>query len=76
MNSFNIDGFKHDVGNAKCDTCYDGTFKCKCGGFIHSEFYEEYCTEEDESVILHYKCDKCLKEYFSYDEMMQEVENE
>ena len=54
------DDWKHEIGNTDCPECYSWyPLKCKCGGLVHAEFFEEHY----DAVILLYKCDKCGDEY-------------
>ncbi len=45
-----------DIGLEHCGSCFwNYTTKCKCGGRIHNEFFDEGWSD----VILTYWCDQC-----------------
>lgn len=52
---------EHEIGlDGECPECWKGyPVKCKCGGNVHAEFYDE----SFDDVALSYKCDKCGDNY-------------
>lgn len=62
-----IDDDKHIVGDKDCSECWGDSFprKCKCGGLVHSQYYDE---NWDGDVYLHFKCDKCNDDYETIDD--------
>jgi len=62
-NDFNMD--KHSIGDPYCNGCFGGwPEKCKCGGLIHSQFWDYGAGWEP---LVKHKCDSCGYD-FEWDE--------